>query len=269
MKLQTFHKQCRDIRSMIIDMIAVNNRGHYGSAMSIVELLVFLYYDFLNINPKSPNNDNRDRFILSKGHGCLALYAILAAKGFFPKDKLLDFQKLDSLLPGHPEIHIPGVEASTGSLGHGLGVGVGMALALKLKKNPSKVVVLLGDGELNEGSIWEAALHASKHKLSNLYVIIDYNKIQSFGRTEDVCPLEPLNKKWESFGFNVVDFNGHDYKSIKKKIKSVNRKALMPKLFISHTTKGKGYKESENNPLWHHKNFKLDEIKLLKEHFKH
>lgn len=267
MKLQDFNSRCKTIRKMIIEMISVNNRGHYGSAMSLVELLVYLYDDFLNYNPKKINLRSRDRLILSKGHGCLALYSILADKGFFPKKELKNFQKFNSILPGHPEIHIPGVEASTGSLGHGLSVGVGMAKALKLNNNKSKVLVILGDGELNEGSIWEAALHASKHKLNNLFVIVDYNKLQSYGKNKYVCPLEPLGKKWSSFGFHVEEFDGHNYKSIKKTLRKNINSFEKPCLFLSHSIKGKGYEKSENNPTWHHKNFDSDEIKILKKEF--
>lgn len=267
MKLQNFSNRCKTIRRMIIEMISVNNRGHYGSAMSIVELLVYLYDEFLNYDPKKIDLNSRDRLILSKGHGCLALYSILSDKGFFPKKELLNFQKFNSMLPGHPEIHIPGVEASTGSLGHGLSVGVGIAKALKLNNNKSKVIVILGDGELNEGSIWEAALHASKHKLDNLFVIIDYNKIQSYGKNEDVCPLEPLANKWKSFGFQVDEFDGHNYSSIKKCLNIKKKKISRPLLFLSHSIKGKGYKDSENNPSWHHKNFNTQEIKHLKKEF--
>ena len=267
MKLQQFKSNCLKIRSTIIDMIAVNNRGHYGSAMSLVEILVFLYQEYLKIDSKNHQLEDRDRLILSKGHGCLALYAVLKNRGFINKKDLLTFSKFDSLLAGHPERSIPGIETSTGSLGHGLSIGVGMAIGLKLKKIKSKVIVIMGDGEINEGSVWEAALHASKHQLDNLIVIIDYNKIQSYGSTKEVCNLEPLAKKWESFGFKVSQFDGHNYKEISKSFKSKNFTKKKPHLFISHSIKGKGFFKSENNPEWHHKRFNNNEIKELKKIF--
>ena len=171
-----------------------------GSAMSIVEILMVLYDKFINFDSKNPKKENRDRLILSKGHGCLALYAILADKGFFPKEILNSTSKAGSILGGHPEyLKVPGVEASTGALGHGLPIAVGMSLAAKIKRKKHKIYVVVGDGEINEGSIWEAALSASKHNLSNLKVFIDYNKIQSYGFTKDVVDLEPLLDKWKSF----------------------------------------------------------------------
>ena len=171
--------------------------------MSLVEILRVLYDDFLVFDPKNTKLTSRDRFILSKGHGCLALYAILSDKNFFPKDELSIACEPKSILGGHPEVKVPGVEASTGALGHGLSIGVGMALAAKLKKEKHKVVVVIGDGESDEGSIWESAMSASKHNLSNLIVLLDYNKIQSYGFVNEVLDLEPIKKKWESFGFDV------------------------------------------------------------------
>ena len=268
MKLYQFKTKCLKIRLSILKMISVNNRGHFGSAMSLVEILVFLYYEFLNYNSKKPLLEKRDRLILSKGHGCLALYSILADRGFINKKELLQFSKFNSSLAGHPEISIPGVETSTGSLGHGLGIGVGMAIALKLKKIKSKVVVIMGDGEINEGSVWESALHAAKHNLDNLIVIIDYNKIQSYGLTNEVCDLEPLSMKWKSFGFEVKEFDGHDYKKISNSFKKRNFVIGKPHLFISHSVKGKGYFKAENNPNWHHKRFTDEEINEIEKFLK-
>lgn len=268
MNLQNSKDRHNYIRSLIVEMISVNNRGHYGSAMSLVELLSFLYDEFMVYDPLDPNFFNRDRLILSKGHGCLALYSLLADKGFFDINEINNFSKFDSFLAGHPEKTTPGIEASTGSLGHGLAVGVGIAVALKLKKIHSKVIVILGDGELNEGSIWESALHASKHQLDNLYVFVDYNKIQSYGFNDEVCNLEPLKQKWESFGFIVDEFDGHNYQEISSKVKRKYKSINKPYLFLSHTIKGKGYPDAENNPLWHHKNFNDEEMKALKKYFK-
>ena len=178
----------------------------------------------------------------------------MSDKNFFSKDELSKTCEANSILGGHPEVKVPGVEASTGALGHGLPIGVGMALAAKLKKEKHRIVVAIGDGETNEGSIWESAMSASKHNLSNLIIILDYNKIQSYGFVKDVLNLEPLNEKWESFGFNVIEINGHDIKQIKKALNSKVKKKNKPKIIICHTIKGKGIPIAENNPTWHHKN---------------
>ena len=173
------------LRSLIVDCLFGGGRGHMGSAMSLVEILRVLYDDFLKFNPKKPNYSKRDRLILSKGHGCLALYAILADKGFFKKKILRTASKFDSILGGHPEYgKVPGVEASTGALGHGPAIGLGMAIASNLTKDKYKTYVVVGDGEINEGSFWETSMMASKHKLNNFHIIIDYNKIQSYGKTK-------------------------------------------------------------------------------------
>src|SRR3989338_3444770 len=206
----------RILRKKIIKMLESERRGHIGSAFSIVEIIRVLYDSILRYDSKNPRWNKRDRFILSKGHGCLALYAILAEKGFFPKNELLKFCKSDGILGGHPEFgRVPGIEASTGSLGHGLAIGVGIAINLKLEKLNSRVYVLVGDGECNEGSIWEAAMGASKHQLNNLIVIVDYNKYQSYGTTFEVQDLEPFYDKWKSFGFNVTEVDGHNITQLK------------------------------------------------------
>lgn len=250
-----------ELRELILDMVAAHNRGHIGSAMSLVELLWTLY-DTVNISPKNLNHLNRDRIILSKGHGCLALYAVLIKKGFINKSEIRRFCHFDGILGGHPERKkVPGVEASTGSLGHGLGIGVGMAIASKINNLKNKVYVILGDGEINEGSVWESALSANKHKLNNLIVIIDHNKMQSYGPNKDVLDLAPLKEKWTSFGFNVQKFDAHNLSEIKKKIKKISNSK--PNLFISNSIKGKGLKIAENNPLWHHKN-NLDKTEIQK-----
>lgn len=192
------------LRGLIVEALDGARRGHIGPSLSLVEILRVLYDDFLNYLPEDPEWEQRDRCILSKGHGCLALYTILADKGFFPKSELRTFCQHTSILGGHPEKgKIPGVEASTGALGHGLSIGVGIALAAKIKKRPFRTVVITGDGELNEGSIWEAALACSKHSLSNLTVLIDCNKLQCYGPTAEVMNLEPLVEKWQSFGFET------------------------------------------------------------------
>ena len=256
----------KTLRRYVCDCLIGGGRGHVGSALSLIEILRVLYDSILKFSSKNPNLKNRDRLILSKGHGCLALYAILADKKFISKKSLLDTSKFDSNLGGHPEQNkIKGVEASTGALGHGLPIGVGIALAAKILKKKFKVYVIVGDGEINEGSVWEAAMSASKHKLNNLKVIVDYNKIQSYSFTKDVINLEPLKDKWKSFGFDVSEINGHDINQLKKNFKKFkSNKSKKPSVTICHTIKGKGFKFAENNPFWHHKNsFSDDEIHAM------
>ena len=191
---------------------------------------------------------------MSKGHGWLALYALLADKGFFSKSKLATFCKAGSILGGHPEYtKVPGVEFSTGSLGHGLSVGVGLALSARIQNRDTRVFVIMGDGEINEGSVWEAALCASKHQLNNLIILIDYNKMQSYDRIENVLPLEPLAEKWRSFGFNVDEVNGHDINAIEIALIKSNSSNPKPNAIICHTVKGKGVPFAEGNAEWHHK----------------
>jgi transketolase len=248
------------LRKKIINALEGGRRGHLGSSMSMIEILRVLYDSFLRYKAVDPNWKFRDRFILSKGHGCLALYAILADKGFFPDIELLSFCSPNSKLGGHPERgKVPGVEASTGALGHGLSIGVGMAIAAKIKEMDFRVVVLTGDGELNEGSVWEAALSASKHKLSNLIVFIDYNKFQSYGRTSEVLDLEPLADKWKSFGFEVREVDGHNVEEIEKLTKILPLNKSKPTAIICHTVKGKGFDFAENQAEWHHKSGLTDE----------
>lgn len=248
------------LRKMIIDCIKPTRRGHIGPAMSLVEIIRVLYDSFLNVSPRNPLKEDRDIFILSKGHGCLALYAVLAEKNFFPKTELLKTCQFDSILGGHPENgKVPGVEASTGSLGHGLPIGVGMAMGAKIKNKKNKIVVLLGDGEINEGSIWESAMSASKHRLSNLIIMIDYNKIQSNDFVFKVSALEPIVDKWRSFGFKVEEVNGHSIDELNEVLKKVNLNSDTPTAIICHTIKGKGLSFAENNPFWHHKNNLSDE----------
>ena len=254
------------LRKLIVKSLIGGGRGHMGSAMSLVEILRVLYDKFIKFNPKNLKKRDRDRLILSKGHGCLALYLILADKKFFSKELLTNTSKSGSILGGHPEYSkVPGVEASTGSLGHGLPIAVGMALAAKIRKEKHKVYVIVGDGEINEGSIWEAAMSASKHNLSNLKVFVDYNKIQSYGFTKEVIDLEPLMDKWKSFGFEVSEINGHDINQLTKNLQKFKKnKNKKPSVTICHTIKGKGFYFAENNPSWHHKNsFNDDEIEEM------
>jgi transketolase len=242
------------LRRLIVRGLEGGGRGHVGSSMSLVEVLRVLYDDVLRYRPREPRWPGRDRMILSKGHGCLALYAILADKGFIPLATLDSFCHRDSILGGHPEAKVPGVEASTGSLGHGLSYGVGMALAQRIRRGDSRVFVLMGDGEINEGSVWEAALCAGKHKLTNLTALIDYNKIQSAGFTREIQDLEPLVDKWRAFGFGTTEVDGHDVTALRSLLGRVPLQPDRPSAIICHTVKGKGISFAENDPNWHHKN---------------
>jgi transketolase len=249
----TLDQRSRELRKTIVRAMGAGGRGHFGSAFSILEILRVLYDDVLRYDPKHPKWAARDRFILSKGHGCLALYAILADKGFFPAEELSKFCRKDGLLGGHPEIRIPGVEASTGSLGHGLSIGLGFALNAKLDRAAYRTFVVIGDGESNEGAIWEAALCARKHQLDNLAVIVDYNKQQSYGSTTEVLDLEPLRAKWESFGFAVEEADGHAVDELRAVFARLPFAPRKPNVVICHTVKGKGIPFTENNMHWHHK----------------
>lgn len=242
------------LRRTIIRTLGAGQRGHVGAAFSVIDILRVLYDDVLRFDAAAPRWPERDRLILSKGHGCLALYALLADKGFIPEAELWKFCKSDGLLGGHPEHHIPGVEASTGSLGHGLSIGVGMALAARLDATGARTFVVIGDGESNEGSVWEAALSAAKHSLEHLCVLTDYNKHQSYGSTEEVLSLEPLADKWRAFGFGVVEVNGHDVAELRRVLGALPAAPGKPTAIICHTVKGKGISFAENNMEWHHQN---------------
>lgn len=249
-----------DLRRTVIRVLATGKRGHLGAAFSLVEILRVLYDDVLHYDPKNPGWENRDRCILSKGHGCLALYVILAEKGFFPSSELGKFCKSDGILGGHPEYgKIPGIEASTGSLGHGLSIGVGFALNARYERADYRTFVIIGDGESDEGSVWEAAMCASKHQLSNLTVIVDYNKQQSCDTTFKVQDLEPFAEKWKSFGCAVAEVDGHNVDELKSVLSNLPLEPDRPSVIICHTVKGKGIGFAENNLNWHHKSRITDE----------
>jgi transketolase len=247
-------ERSRYLRRLVVRALDGGGRGHVGSSMSLIEILRVLYDDVLRFRPSEPRWPDRDRMILSKGHGCLALYVMLADKGFIGTDTLDTFCHRDSILGGHPESgKVPGVEASTGALGHGLSVGLGMALAVRAQKRDSRVFVVMGDGEINEGSVWEAAMCAGKHRVSHLTAIIDYNKIQSAGPTREIQDLEPLADKWRAFGFVAREVDGHDVSALRNVFRQLPLDAEKPTAIICHTVKGKGIPFAENDPNWHHK----------------
>lgn len=244
----------KEIRKKILKMIFDSQSSHIGSALSCIDILTVLYFKILSIDPKNPLDENRDRFILSKGHAASALYATLAQRGFFP-EKILDTYCLNgSKLAGHSTMNcMPGVEVSTGSLGHGLNIGAGIALAEKQDNKNYRVFVLMSDGECEEGTVWEAAMFGSHHKLDNLIAIIDYNKLQAFGRTNDVINLEPLKDKWISFGWRVQEIDGHNFNEIEKTCEKSPFEKNKPSIIIAHTIKGKGISFMENKLEWHYK----------------
>lgn len=243
----------KNIRINVLNMITTARAAHIGSCLSIVDILAVLYGKIMRIDPKRPDDENRDRFILSKGHAGAAVYATLAELNFFPKEWMKEYCRNKSYLLGHLTHHnVPGVELSTGSLGHGLPIACGMALAAKRDKKNYRVYVILSDGECNEGSIWEAAMFAAQFQLDNLVVVIDYNKIQSFGRVKEVMDLEPFAAKWQAFNWNVTEMDGHDHAVIESTLKSLPNKNK-PNLVIAHTIKGKGVSYMEDKLVWHYK----------------
>jgi len=251
------------IRKKTLKMVFSANASHIGSALSIVDILTVLYFKILSINPKNPWSEDRDRFILSKGHGCSSLYATLALKGFFSKEILNTFSLNGGILPAMITLNcVPGAEVSTGSLGHGFSMGIGMAIAAKHDKRNYRTFILLGDGECNEGSTWEAAMFASHHKLNNLIVIIDYNKLQAFGRIEEIIDLEPFKDKWNAFGWAVKEIDGHNFSEIEKTLSQVPFIKNKPSIVIAHTIKGKGVSYMENKLEWHYKSPNKEQLEV-------
>ena len=242
------------IRRNIVNMIYLASSGHPGGALSITDILTALYFTEMNIDPLNPKDENRDRFVLSKGHASAALYATLAERGFIKNEDLLGFRKLDSNLQGHPDMNkIPGVDMTTGSLGQGLSAANGMALAGKLDNKNYRVYCVLGDGEIEEGQVWEAAMSASHHKLDNLCVIVDNNNLQIDGTVDKVMSPYPIVDKFESFGFNVIQIDGHDYKQIIEAFEGAKKVTGKPTAIIAKTIKGKGVSYMENQASWHGK----------------
>ena len=247
-------QRSKDLRLLVLDALEGGSRGHLGPALSLIEIVRVLYDSVLYHDSIHPLLAQRDRFILSKGHGCLGLYAVLADHGYISKSELKGYCTFESKLGGHPERStLPGVEFSTGSLGHGLSVGIGMAMACRLKGEHWRTYVLIGDGELNEGSNWEGVMHAAQHQLGALTVIIDFNQMQASGLIDSILTLDPLEAKWEAFGFNVVKVNGHDLAQLEAELNSPMDSYGKPKAIIAYTVKGKGIPSAENSTIWHHK----------------
>lgn len=250
-KIGELEQKAREIRREIVSMVHRANSGHVGGSLGATDLIVALYYHLMQHDPARPDWGERDRFILSKGHCTPVIYAVLADCGYFPKADLLTFRRPGSHLQGHPyQPKTPGIEASTGTLGLGISTGLGMALAAKLKKQQQYYYILCGDGEIQEGQAWEAAMFANKYQLDNVIGFVDRNFLQTDGYSEDIMPLEPLAAKWESFGWQVFTINGHDYHDIittVEKAKTVRK----PVMIIARTTKGKGVSFMENEVIWH------------------
>ena len=250
--VKDLEKKTYEIRESIIKMLAHANAWHAGPALSIVDILTVLYFSCMRYDPKDPGWKDRDRFILSKGHGCAALYAVLAEAGYFPKEELMRYRKPSSILEGHPNMAtIPGVEMSTGCLGQGLSAGVGMALGGKLDTKMFRVFVVIGDGESQEGQIWEAAMAAAHYKLDNLVAIQDYNKCQSEWRVSDAMGIEPLTLKWRSFGWHVQEIDGHNIQEILDALDVATSVKGKPTVIVAHTIKGKGVSFMEDVLQWH------------------
>jgi transketolase len=244
--------KARQIRKDLVTMIYEAKAGHIGGSLSSADILTVLYYSIMKIDPQNPKWEDRDRFIMSKGHSVEGLYCILADKGFFPKENLKTFSKFGSTLIGHPNNKNAGIEMNTGALGHGLPVAVGMALAAKMDKKDYRVFTVMGDGEQAEGSVWEAAMAGAHYKLDNLVAIVDRNKLQITGNTEDVMSLESLEDKWASFGWNVIPVEGNNVEKLQEVFLSLPRVKGKPTLVMAYTIKGKGISFMENVAKWHH-----------------
>jgi len=241
----------KEIRIEIVKMLNCAGSGHTGGSLSMVELLVGLYFYKFRCEPDKPLCDTRDIFILSKGHGCPALYAVLARMNFFSKDELCTLRKIGTRLQGHPQRGLPGVEISSGSLGQGLSIANGFSLGARLNKDPKRIYCLMGDGELDEGQVWEAALTSAHYKLDNVCGIIDYNKFQIDGPVADIKGLEPLKLKWQAFGWEVFEIDGHDIKEVIDAYDKAEKIKGKPSMILAHTVKGKGVSFFENKNKYH------------------
>jgi transketolase len=258
---QGLRDMAREMRKDIVRMVGAAKSGHPGGSLSAADIIAALYGRVMKHDPANPRWSERDRFVLSKGHACPVLYAALAESGYFPKDELMTFRKLNSRIQGHPDMKkTPGVEFSTGSLGQGLGAAVGMALAGKMDKSSSRVFVMIGDGESQEGTIWEAGMAAAHYKLDNLTAILDRNGLQIDGPNAEVMGVSPVVDKWKAFGWNVIDIDGHDYEQILKALSPDSIVAGKPTMIVARTIKGKGVSFMENAVDWHGKAPKPEEV---------
>lgn len=245
-------KVANSIRQNIVKMIHGSKSGHPGGSLSAVEILTALYYDEMNVDPTNTKKEDRDRFVLSKGHAAPVLYATLAEKGYFAKEELFKLRKISSMLQGHPDMKgTPGVEMSTGSLGQGFSAACGMAMASKIDNAPWRVYALLGDGEVQEGIVWEAAMSAAHYKLDNMVAFLDYNGLQIDGKNEEVMNINSIVDKFKSFGWNVIEIDGHDFDQIFASLDAAKGTAGRPTMVIAHTVKGKGVSFMEDNASWH------------------
>jgi len=251
-EIKELQLQAEKIRKRVVEIVYSSKSGHIGGSLSSIEIETALYFHVMHIDALDPKKEDRDRFILSKGHSVETLYAVLAAVGFINDELLNTYGDFKSVLAGHPTKKIPGIELNSGALGHGLSVGVGMSIAAKMDKKPFRTYVLMGDGEQGEGSIYEAAMSASHYKLDNLVAIIDRNKLQISGTTEEVMSLEPMRDRWESLGWEVFDIAGNDMEALVSAFDGLNYENTKPKLFIAHTTKGNGISFMEEKAKWHH-----------------
>jgi len=266
--IKGLNEKARIFRREILEMTTSVGSGHPSSALSAIDVITALYFHHMRHNPKDPGWEDRDRFVLSKGHGCPALYAVLAEAGYFPKAELTTHRRLGSILQGHPDMKTPGVEFPTGSLGLGLSAGCGMALAGKLDKKDYRVYVMLGDGELDEGNVWEAVMSAAHYKLDNLTAIIDRNKFQVDGPTEEIMAVDPLPDKWMAFGWNEMEIDGHDMREILESLKQAKEMKGKPTAIIAHTVKGKGVSFIEGNNRYHGKALSKEELSLALQELK-
>ena len=247
-------KMAVEVRKGIVSSVHSAKAGHPGGSLSAADIFTYLYFEEMNIDPKDPKKEDRDRFVLSKGHTAPGLYSALANRGYFPVEDLLTLRHTGSYLQGHPDMkHIPGVDMSSGSLGQGLSAACGMALAGKMKQQDCRVYALCGDGEIEEGQIWEAAMFAGFRKLDNLCVIVDNNNLQIDGPIDEVCSPYPIDKKFESFHFHVINIDGNDFDEIKRAFDEARATKGMPTAIIAHTVKGKGVSYMENSVGWHGK----------------
>ncbi|WP_252229433.1 transketolase [Clostridium sp. ZBS15] len=262
-------KTAVEVRKGIVSSVHSAKAGHPGGSLSAADIFTYLYFEEMNIDPQKPKYENRDRFVLSKGHTAPALYATLALRGYFPVEDLLTLRHIGSYLQGHPDMkHIPGVDMSSGSLGQGLSATVGMALAGKMKKKDYRVYCLCGDGEIQEGQIWEAAMFAGYRKLDNLCVIVDNNGLQIDGKVEEICSPYPIDQKFEAFNFHVININGNDFNEIKKAFDEAKETKGKPTAIIAHTVKGCGISFMENNVGWHGKAPNDEEYKMAMKELK-